>query len=94
MSENSHPLRCLVCCTTLAATDQSLPVRAYQITTRLRDFANMAADKLHPLGLRREPPEYVRRLQAMPPEERGLLVDELRSQVGPVKVLLITTELR
>jgi hypothetical protein len=54
----------------------------------------MAADKLHPLGLRREPPEYVRRLQAMPPEERGLLVDELRSQVGPVKVLLITTELR
>lgn len=89
-----YPLRCLVCCPVFAEPDDSLPGCAHGITRRLRVFAEQvdaAPGDYHPL---REPPDYVRRLLATSPEERGQVIDQLREQIGPIGSLVVIKDRR
>jgi hypothetical protein len=95
LSTISYPVSCLVCCSVRADPDASLPGRAYGVTKRLRAWSGDDGDRValgH--GPRDEPPGYVRRLLECPPEERERVIEELRSQVGPIGTLVVIRERR
>jgi hypothetical protein len=99
MSTVSYPLRCLVCCPMLADPDDSLPGRAHGITKSLRGLLSDRDDHVDPVGprppgIRDEPPAYVQRLLAASLDERGPIIEEVRSQVGPISALVVIKERR
>jgi hypothetical protein len=96
MSRVSYPLACLVCC--LGPTDpaRTLPVRAYDVTARLRMMADMDVDapsKGEEIGaLRGSPPSYVERLLDCPPEQRPRVIEEIRHEAGEIGSLIVIRE--
>lgn len=95
MSVVSLPMKCLVCCPVLGDPDDSLPGRAHGIAKTLRSRRadtggeTPVADSSKP---RDHPPEYVRRLLSVPPEDQGAIIEELRDEVGPIDTLVIFKE--
>jgi hypothetical protein len=90
VSPISFPLRCLVCCPVLSDPPNSLPGCAHGIVKQLRDSSEKADALSHDRpSLRKEPPDYVRRLFDSPPEQRADVVESLRKEVGPIGSLVV-----
>jgi hypothetical protein len=87
----SVPLRCLVCCRVRAdpPDDPSLPSRANGIVRYLATLTPDDTIRFDVPRLRGEPPGYVKELLAAPIEERGRIIERLKSEVGPIGSLVV-----
>lgn len=96
MSEVSYPLACLVCCPGATDPAPTLPVRARDVTARLRMMADMdagAPSKGAETGaLRDRPPSYVERLLDCLPEDRQRVIEEIRHEAGDIGSLIVIHE--
>lgn len=87
----SVPLRCLVCCRgfTVDSDNPSLPTRTHDV---VRYLAERGGDDRAYIDLppsRSEPPSYVRDLLSVPIGERQRVIEQVRSEVGPIGSLVV-----
>ena len=88
------PLRCLVCCRGHAEPDEtaSLPSRANGIVRYLAAYDGEHLSIEVP-ALRVEPPPYVRELISAPVDQRDRVMEQVRSEVGPIGSLIVMKDL-
>lgn len=84
------PLRCLVCCKGHVEKGQppSLPNRTHGIVRHLAELGS-GDPFIEVPPLLDEPPRYVRALLSAPLDQRGRIMENIRSEVGPIGSLVV-----
>jgi hypothetical protein len=94
LSRISVPMKCLVCCSCIASSNAGLPSRGEAVVGALCSgyaevFEAAPIDHHRP---RENPPSYVQQLFDTSPDERGVVIEQLRTEVGPIGSLVIILE--